>query len=60
MLVWKMNCALQQVIFLAMADNMELFKQFKDNSSFKKWLSDLVFNTTYAPDKNYQEQCKVN
>lgn len=55
-----MNCALQQVIFLVMADNMELFKQFKDNSSFKKWLSDLVFNTTYAPDKNYQEQCKVN
>ena len=44
--------ALQQVIFSVMADNMELFKQFQDNPSFKKWLSDLVFNTTYAPDKN--------
>ena len=37
----------QQVIFAIMADNMELFKQFQDNPSFKKWLSDLVFNLTY-------------
>ena len=44
--------ALQQVIFSVMVDNMELFKQFQDNPSFKKWLSDLVFNTTYTPDKN--------
>lgn len=41
--------ALQQVIFSVMADNMELFKQFQDNPSFKKWLSDMVFNMTYAP-----------
>ena len=26
---------------------MELFRQFQDNPSFKKWLSDLVFNLTY-------------
>ena len=39
--------ALQQVIFAIMADNMELFKQFQDNPSFKQWLSDLVFNLTY-------------
>lgn len=39
--------ALQQVIFSIMADNMELFKQYQDNPSFKKWLSDLVFNVTY-------------
>lgn len=39
--------ALQQVIFSIMSDNMELFKQFQDNPSFKKWLSDLVFNLTY-------------
>lgn len=38
---------LQSVIFSIMADNMELFKQFNDNPSFKKWLSDMVFNTTY-------------
>lgn len=42
--------ALQQTIFSIMADNMELFKQFQDNSSFKKWLSDLVFNLTYNKD----------
>lgn len=39
--------ALQKVIFSIMSDNMELFKQFQDNPSFKKWLSDLVFKLTY-------------
>lgn len=42
--------ALQQVIFAIMSDNMELFKQFQDNPSFKKWLSDMVFNLTYNPE----------
>lgn len=42
--------ALQSVIFGIMADNMELFKQYQDNASFKKWLSDLVFNITYNPN----------
>jgi len=27
-----------------------LFKQFQDNPSFKKWLSDMVFNLTYNPE----------
>ena len=27
--------------------DMELFKQFQDDPSFKKWLSDLVFDLTY-------------
>ena len=31
-------------------DEMELFKQFQDNPSFKKWLSDMVFNLTYNKD----------
>lgn len=49
--------ALQQVIFSIMADNMELFKQFQDNPSFKKWLSDLVFNITYNKEgKPYTPQ----
>ncbi|AKV55701.1 Type I restriction-modification system restriction (R) subunit of unknown recognition sequence [Bifidobacterium actinocoloniiforme DSM 22766] len=39
--------ALQNVIFSIMSDNMELFKQFQDNSSFKKWLTNMVFNQTY-------------
>ena len=38
---------LQAIVFSIMSDNMELFKQFNDNPSFKKWLSDYVFNSTY-------------
>lgn len=52
--------ALQQVIFAIMADNMELFKQFQDNPSFKKWLTDMVFNLTYNKEgKSYEapEDC---
>lgn len=41
------DIALQTAIFNLMQDNMELFKQFNDNLSFKKWLSDMVFNETY-------------
>jgi type I restriction enzyme R subunit len=44
---------LQAVIFSIMSDNMELFKQYNDNPSFKKWLSDMVFNVTYNP-KGFQ------
>lgn len=51
--------ALQQVIFAIMADNMELFKQFQDNPSFKKWLSDLVFNMTYEPQGKEQGAKKI-
>jgi len=39
--------ALNRAIIDIMADNMELFKQYNDNPSFKKWLGDLVFNITY-------------
>ena len=39
--------ALRDVILSIMSDNMELFKQYQDNPSFKKWLSDLVFSLTY-------------
>jgi type I restriction enzyme R subunit len=47
----KSDRALQSVIFSIMADSMGLFKQFNDNQAFKKWLSDIVFTTTYAPGK---------
>jgi len=30
-----------------MKDNMELFKKYNDDPAFKKWLSDMVFSTTY-------------
>lgn len=39
--------ALQNVMFSIMSDNMELFKQFNDNTSFNKWMSDMVFKATY-------------
>lgn len=41
---------LQQVILSIMTDNMELFKQFNDNPSFKKWLADMVFSVTYKTE----------
>jgi len=44
------DAALQRVIFSIMADNMEIFKQWGDNPSFKKWLADMVFNVTYNTD----------
>ena len=43
----EMENALKAVVFGVMADNMELFKQFNDNPSFQKWLTDMVFNLTY-------------
>ena len=51
--------ALQSVIFGIMADNMELFKQFQDNPSFKKWLSDMVFTMTYTPNGGTMGTAKV-
>lgn len=44
------DAALQRVIFDVMADNMEIFKQWGDNPSFKKWLADMVFSVTYNTD----------
>jgi len=39
--------ALEKVIIELLSDHTELFKQFMDNPSFKKWLSDSIFNVTY-------------
>jgi type I restriction enzyme R subunit len=39
--------ALQRVMVSLMRDDMELFKQFMDNESFRRWLADLVFDLTY-------------
>lgn len=44
--------ALQKFILSIMMDNVELFKQFQDNPSFKKWLTDMVFNLTYNKEGN--------
>jgi type I restriction enzyme R subunit len=39
--------ALQRVMIELLADHTELFKQFSDNPSFKKWLGDTIFGATY-------------
>lgn len=39
--------ALSQVMLRLIADDTQLFKEFQDNSSFKHWLADAVFNATY-------------
>ena len=39
--------ALERVIIEMLTDQAELFKQFMDNPSFKKWLADTIFNETY-------------
>lgn len=41
--------ALKKVLNSIMADHLELYKQFSDNPSFRKWLESMVFNTTYKP-----------
>lgn len=42
--------AVNRAVINLMTDNMEIFKQYNDNESFKKWLSDMVFNITYNTD----------
>jgi len=39
--------ALQKVVIGMLTDHTELFKQFSDNASFKKWLADTIFKVTY-------------
>jgi type I restriction enzyme R subunit len=42
--------ALQRVILELLSDHTELFKQFSDNASFKKWLGDTTFGVTYQQE----------
>ncbi len=42
--------ALQKVVIELLSDHTELFKQFSDNPSFKKWLADTIFGVTYEGD----------
>jgi type I restriction enzyme R subunit len=39
--------ALGRVMVELLADHTELFKQFSDNPSFKKWLGNTIFGVTY-------------
>jgi type I restriction enzyme, R subunit len=40
--------ALGRVMTALLKDDTELFKQFSDNDSFRRWLTDTVFGLTYA------------
>ncbi|MDX6767066.1 MAG: type I restriction endonuclease [Candidatus Methylacidiphilales bacterium] len=39
--------ALKRVITAMFKDDAQLFKQFQDNESFKRWLTDTIFGLTY-------------
>ena len=39
--------ALARVMTAVLKDDTELFKQFSDNPSFKRWLADTIFSMTY-------------
>lgn len=39
--------ALGRVMAVVLKDDTELFKQFMDNESFRRWLTDTVFGLTY-------------
>ena len=41
--------ALGRVMTALLQDDTQLFKQFQDNDSFRKWLSEKVFAVTYGP-----------
>ena len=43
------DIALSRVLVEMLSDHTELFKQFSQNPSFKKWLTDTNFAATYAP-----------
>lgn len=52
--------ALGRVIMNMMTDNIEIFKQYQDNDSFKKWLSDLVFDVTYNTEgKEFDSDLRI-
>ncbi|MBC7080427.1 MAG: type I restriction endonuclease subunit R [Methanothrix sp.] len=40
--------ALVRVMTALLQDDTELFKQFSDNESFRRWLTDMVFDLTYS------------
>jgi type I restriction enzyme, R subunit len=43
----ELDKALRTVIVGLMKDDTELFKQYSDNPSFRRWLADTIFSMTY-------------
>ncbi|MEU4218182.1 type I restriction endonuclease subunit R [Actinoplanes sp. NPDC026623] len=47
--------ALQRVMTAVLKDDTQLFREFSDNESFRRWLSDSVFAATYeTADRRYR------
>jgi type I restriction enzyme, R subunit len=42
--------ALKRVMTGVLKDDAELYKQFSDNSDFRRWLTDMVFSMTYEEE----------
>ena len=42
--------ALERVVVDLLSDHAELFRQYMDNPSFRKWLSDNMFRVTYGTE----------
>ena len=55
------DMALERAVIELLSDHTELFRQFSDNPSFKKWLSETIFAATYAdkaaPDSSAITAC---
>jgi len=43
--------ALARVMTAVLKDDTELFKQFMDSESFRRWMTDTVFGLTYSEDR---------
>lgn len=43
----ELNRTMERVMTAIMKDHTQLFKQFVDNESFRRWLTDTVFKLTY-------------
>lgn len=41
--------ALEKVLLNLLSDHTELYKQFAENESFKRWLREMTFSSTYTP-----------
>jgi type I restriction enzyme, R subunit len=37
-------------------DDTELYKQFSDNSDFRRWMTDMIFSMTYETAKKENEK----
>ena len=48
--------ALRRVMTDVLKDDTELYKQFSDNSDFRRWMTDMIFSMTYETAKMESEK----